>query len=205
GAQQQFESVWPELQVLLDVTANSGNPPVDIATDSGRADFRLVPRDTLGVGRRFVRKISNDPLLRDARAVRMPLDGMSAEILVRDGGELPSTPWHGFVRSQGGHEGQWAWFGFQDTLVSPLIDVGGRANLRLFFWTRHGGSIFQQSSRGRVEVSPDNGASWTAVTQIVGAAPQWYPVSAAVDAAAAGASRIRIRFIADQMDWGVDA
>ncbi len=204
GAVQQFESVWPELQVLLDQPANSGNPPVDIATDSGRIAFALLPRDTMGVGKRFVRKISNDRLLLDARAIRLPLDGLAAEILARDGGELPSTPWHGFTRGPGGYEGQWAWYGFLDTLVSPAITVTGRSNLSLFFWTRHGGSIFQQASRGRVEVSADNGP-WTPVAAVVGAAPQWYPVSARLGTAAAGASSIRIRFIAVAMDWGVDA
>jgi hypothetical protein len=124
---------------------------------------------------------------------------------VRDGAESPATSWHGFVRSQGGSEGQWAWFGFQDTLTSPTIDVAGRSGLRLFFWTRHGGSIFQQSARGRVEVTGNDGASWTTVAQVVGAAPSWYPVSAPLDAAVAGATRMRIRFVADQMDWGVDA
>lgn len=205
GASPQFESVWPELEVLLDQPANSNNAPVDVAIDSGSAGLILAQRDTLGVGRRFVRKRSSDALLRDARAMRLPLDALAVEILMRDGAESPQTPWQGFTRSAAGYEGTTAWFGFNDTLVSPAIPVAGRGGLSLFFWTRHGGSIFQQSSRGRVDVQPDNSAIWTTVAHVVGASPAWYPVSVPLAGTVPSASTLRIRFIAESMDWGIDA
>jgi hypothetical protein len=203
-AAKQLESVWPELRVLLDVPAPSSGAPVDVAIDSNVVGFTLARRDSLGAGRRFARATVSDALVADARAVRLPLDGLSAEILVRDGAELPTSPWRGFRRTSPGFAGAAAWSGFQDTLLSPPINVAGRSNLTLYFWTRHGGSIFTQQSRGHVQVSADNGVTWTTVAELVGAAPEWYPVQASLGAGA-GAASIRVRFIADHLDWQVDA
>ena len=155
-AAKQFESVWPELRVLLDVPAPASGAAVDVATDSSVVGFTLALRDSLGAGRRFARASVADALVIDARAVRLPVDGLSAEILVRDGAELPTSPWHGFRRASPGFEGASAWSGYLDTLLSPPINVAGRSNLSLYFWTRHGGSIFTQQSRGHVQVSADN-------------------------------------------------
>jgi len=203
-AAKQFESVWPELRVLLDVPAPATGAAVDVAVDSSVVGFTLALRDSLGAGRRFARASVGDALVVDARAVRLPIDGLSAEILARDGAELPTSPWHGFHRTSPGFASASSWSGYQDTLLSPPIGVTGRSNLVLYFWTRHGGSIFTQQSRGRVEASADSGATWTAVAEAVGAAPEWYPVQASLDAVA-GASSIRVRFVAEQMDWQVDA
>ena len=204
GSVAQFESVWPELDALLDSPANSQGAPVDVATDSGAVGFLLAGRDTLGVGRRFVRKIAVSPMLRDARAIRLPIDGLSTEILLRDGAEVPLTGWRGFTRTTQSFEGARAWLGFTDTLLSPAINVAGRSSLAVSFWTHHAGSVFNQASRGRVQVSTDNGATWTTVAQVLGAAPRWYPVRADMPAVA-GASSIRLRFLADSMSWWIDA
>jgi hypothetical protein len=145
-----------------------------------------------------------DALVADVRAVRLPLDGLSADVLLRDGAEWPTSPWTGFRRTTPGFASASAWSGFQDTLVAPPIDVAGRANLTLYFWTRHAGSIFAQQQRGRVQLSSDNGATWTSVAEVVGAAPEWYPVQVPLGAAA-GAASIRLRFVAERIDWQVDA
>jgi hypothetical protein len=205
GATAQFESIWPELRVLLDAPAGqTANEPVDIAVDSGVIGFRFAPRDTLGVGRRFVRKIGTDPLFKDLRGVRLPVDGLSAEILLREGAEQPSSGWHGFKRLTGAYEGSYYWQGYTDTLVSPPIPMGGRSGLTLFFWTRHAGSLFDQSSRGLVQTSTDNGASWSTVAEVVGAAPEWYPVATPLTPLPT-ATALRIRFLAEAFDWSIDA
>ncbi len=204
GAVPQFESVWPELRVLLDISTQL-DAPVDVAIDSGVVGHILAPRDSLGIGRRFMRRTTHDFLLRDTRAVRLPLERMSAEILMREGAELPTTAWLGFRRTAGGFEGEFAWNGYLNTLVSPPIPVAGRTNLTLVFWTKHGGSVFLQTSRGRVQVSGNNGTTWTEVADVVGAAPEWYPIATPLGAVAAGASTLRLRFIAEGMDWWLDA
>jgi len=200
---QQIEAVWPELRALVDVPAPPGGAAVDVATDSSVVGFGLAQRDSLGGGRYFARVSLSNPLLGDVRAVRLPVDGLSAEVLLRDGAEWPTSPWRGFRRTSPGYASATAWSGFQDTLLSPPMDVSGRSNLTLYFWTRHAGSIFAQQSRGRVQVSADDGATWSEVADAVGAAPEWYPVQVPLGAAA-GAASIRLRFIADQLDWQVD-
>jgi hypothetical protein len=89
-------------------------------------------------------------------------------------------------------------------LRSPAIVVADRRGLTLFFWQRHGGSVFDQARRGRVEVSADGGVTWTEVYRVAGSASAYYPVAASL-AAAEGAFSLRLRFIAENMDWYVDA
>jgi len=203
GATPQFESVWPELRVLLDVPAPPSGTAVDVATDSGQVAFTSAARDTLGGGRRFVRMRVADALVADARAVRLPGNGLDAELLLRDGAESDATPWTGFRRVSPGFASDRAWRGTTDTLTSPPIAVAGRSHLALTFWTRHAGSVFAQQQRGVVQLSRDDGP-WLTVAGVVGSSPAWYPVSVPLDAAA-GAGTVRLRFIADDLDWLVDA
>ena len=201
-AAPQIESVWPRLRALV----RSPTPPslfVDVAVDSGIVANRSALRDSLGVGRYFVRMEAVDSFLLDPLAVRMPSEALAGELLLRDGAEQPATPWTGFTREGPGYASDMAWRGSSDTLTSPPIGVTARQNLRLYFWTRHDGSVFAQQARGQIQLSTDNGP-WITVQQLLGAAPAWYPVAVTLPVSPA-ATTIRVRFVAEGMTWWIDA
>jgi hypothetical protein len=203
-ASVQLESVWPDLRALIDVPAPPGGAAVDVATDSGEVSLIFAQRDTLGTGRRYVRMSTGSTIIDEQRATRLPIDGVGAEILARDGAEHAATGWTGFALESPGYRSDHAWHGYQDTLVSPPLQVQGRTALVLYFWTRHYGSLFAQQQRGRIEVSPNNGSTWTQVGQIVGAGPDWYPVALPLTGVATGSATLRVRFIAESLDWSID-
>jgi hypothetical protein len=206
-AASEFEAVWPEVRLV--VPRGAGTVTLDVATDSGvvrqgAAMPGLLQPDSLGAGRYFQRLVTAGDATADARAVRAAGAGLVAEILARDGAERADGPWAGFRTSPLAFEGALSWSGLNDTLTSPDIPVAGRSGLALHFWTQHGGSLFVPSLQGRVETSTDGGATWTVVHRLVGAAPVWYPVRVPLTLSA-GAARLRVRFIADNMPWLVDA
>jgi len=200
---QQFETVWPELRALL-LAPVPPTTPVNVAVDSAIVAVRAAQRDSLGIGRGYGRMIVTDASLEDARASRVPEGGLSAELLIRDGAEQPGTGWTGFRRDTTGFRSAASWLGYRDTLRSPDIPVAGRSNLALYFWSRHNGSVFAQQLRGSVQIMLDGGPEWVPVAELVGAAPEWYPVAVPLPMAA-GATSLRLRFIAQDMDWWVDA
>ena len=199
----QIESFWPRVRALVNAPSSPSGLLMDVAVDSGIVALRTALRDSLGIGRRYVRVEASDSFLVDARAVRLPSEALVGEVLVRDGAELSATPWTGFAREGPGFGSAMAWRGFGDTLTSPAINVAGRQNLKLYFWTRHYGSIFNQQIRGRVQLSV-NGGPWSSIHQLVGAAPEWYPVAVTLPVAP-GQSVLRVRFLSDNMDLWVDA
>ena len=174
------------------------------ATGTGPARSFPLPRDSLGAGRFLARYTVSAAGFAGTEAVRVPQLGLVAEVLSRDGAEWEGTPWRGFRRTGDAFEGNFAWTGLRDTLVSPEVPVAGRRGLRLFFWTKHEGSLSDTSSQGRVEVSTDHGLSWTEVWRVLGAGTTWYPVAASL-APAEGAASVRVRFVASGMMWWVDA
>ena len=127
-----------------------------------------------------------------------------AEFVAREGAESAASAWSGFARVSVSVEGQASWFGRNATLTSPAIPVAGPTGLVLYFWTRHGGSLFAPAQYGRAEVSGDNGATWSVVYEAQGAAASWYPVAASLPLPP-GATNLRVRFVSNQMDWWVDA
>ncbi len=202
----QFESVWPEVRVL--VPSPAGAATLEIATDPGALRSAALTPDSLGAGRYFTRLISRDPRIADARGVRLAAAGLDAEFLLRDGAESAASDsaWSGWSRVGPGAEGSFAWSsqGRGETLTSPAVAVSGRGGLALYFWTSHAGSLFAQDLRGRVEVQADGGP-WVVVHEIIGAAPEWYPVAVPLPAMS-GAARVRVRFVAaTNFIWNVDA
>jgi hypothetical protein len=195
-------SVWPT--VVVSAPAGTASLSLDVATGAGAPRSYVLPRDTLGAGRFLARYAVGAAPFAGAEAVRVPQLGLVAEVLARDGAEWEGTPWRGFRRTGDAFEGQFAWTGGRDTLLSPEIRVAGRSGLRLFFWTKHEGSLSDTSSEGRVAVSTDGGRSWTEVGRLVGAGTTWYPVVASL-APAEGAASLRVRFVASGMQWWVDA
>jgi hypothetical protein len=206
AAQPEFEAVWPEVRVLVPATAPSpaGAFALEVATDSGVIRGVTLTGDSLGRGLFFTRLTAPRSRVTDSRALRVAQAGLIADILARDGAERTDSPWNGFRRTSTAFEGTQAWAGVTDTLVSPEIPIAGRRGLRLYFWTQHGGSVFNHQLQGRVEVSTDGGASWTLVYRAIGAGNAWYPVAVPLDLTP-GASGLRVRFIADNMSWLVDA
>lgn len=197
-----FESVWPVVRVVVPKPASSVS--LDLAMDTGVVRSLALTLDSLGDGRAFARFETADAAVRNSRAVRATAYGLVADVLARDGAESPNSPWTGFSATADAFEGSLAWTSSNGTLTSPDIPVAGRSGLTLFFWTKHSGTIFDQSMQGRVEVSTDGGASWTLVDRIVGSAVTWYPAATPLTAAA-GASTLRVRFVADRLTWSVDA
>jgi hypothetical protein len=204
----EFESLWPDVRVLVPagalVPAPAGAFALEMATDSGVVRGVALTSDTLGRGLFFTRLTAPRSDAMDARALRVAQAGLVADILARDGAERSDSPWVGFQRSSTAYEGTQAWSGMHDTLVSPEIPVAGRRDLRLYFWTQHSGSVFNHRIQGRVEVSTDGGAGWTLVHRVIGAANAWYPVAVPLDLSP-GATGLRVRFVADNMQWLVDA
>jgi hypothetical protein len=195
-------SVWPT--VVVSAPASTGSLSLDVASGTGAPRSFTLPRDTLGSGRFLARYTVGAAAFAGTEAVRVPQLGLVAEVLSRDGAEWDGTPWRGFWRTGEAFEGRFAWAGVRDTLVSPEIRVAGRSGLQLFFWTRHEGSLSDPSSQGRVEISTDGGQSWSEVFRLVGAGTTWYPVAASL-ALAEGAASVRVRFVANGMQWWVDA
>ena len=198
-----FEAVWP--RVVVTAPASAGSLSLDVASGVGVPRSVPLAADTLGVGRYLHRLVSTAPELAGAQAVRVSRLGLAMEVLGRDGGEWAGSPWVGMeVVFDSLVEGRLAYYGDHTMLTSPDIAVAGRRGLRLFFWTRHQGSIYDQALAGVVEASTDRGATWTEVWRIVGAATQWYPVAVPLTVAE-GASTVRVRFVAEGMPWYLDA
>jgi len=198
-----FEAVWPDVRALL--PAGTSGSTVQVATDSGVARTVGAHADSLDHGKVFVRLQSDDPAAQGALAARAGggPGRIAVQVIARGGAETAESGWTGMTRVAGGAEGQWSWFGYDDTLTSPSIPVAGRQGLTLYFWTRHDGSLYSPAQNGRVELQRDGGA-WLPVGRVEGSSGAWYPVAMPLPLAA-GAGAIAVRFIADGMDWRIDA
>ncbi|HWO88753.1 MAG TPA: M14 family metallopeptidase [Gemmatimonadales bacterium] len=201
----EFESVWPEARVLA--PADLAAPALEMASGSGLVRAVPIVRDSLGAGRYYVRYRSGTRATTDALALRF--GALTAEVLWRDGAEQGGTTglsagWSGEWARTGteAFEGSWSWTAQSGMLISPALAAGGRSDLTLFFWTKFSGSLFAQERRGRVEVSADGGP-WTAVHELAGAATEWVPV--AVPLRIGAAATLRVRFVAENLGWWVDA
>jgi hypothetical protein len=85
-----------------------------------------------------------------------------------------------------------------------VVDLGGRTAVWLHLWTRHYGSTFTPTQRGIIQFSGDSGATWSDVALIVGDGPSWYPMRVDLPQAQ-GRRGARVRFIAQNFTWWVDA
>jgi hypothetical protein len=140
-----------------------------------------------------------------ARAVRVDGIGLQAELLSLAGAENADTGWQGWTRSTDARAGAWSWASAgDDTLTSPRIDLRGRTRLWLQFWTKHRGSTFSPQQHGLVQVSGDDGATWSTVWDMVGDGPAWYPIRVDLPSLA-GSAAARVRFVSIGYPWWVDA
>lgn len=206
-ADSGFVSLWP--RAVVSAPAAAGSLVLQYASAPGAARSVALGSDSLSSGRYGRRAGSADPALAGAVAARVDRLGLAAEVVSRDGAEWDGSPWQGFFLVAGGVEGSRSWHTEGGVpapadLTSPDLAVAGRSGLRLSFWTKHGGSLFDSTSVGHVEVSTDRGATWSEVWRVVGASSEWYPVSVPL-AAAEGAPTLRIRFRSGTLSWWIDA
>jgi hypothetical protein len=196
-----FESVWPEVRVLL---PQGTMGTLEIAAADGTVQAAALQRDSLGVGRRSVRYVARENALLGSRGVRVAAARLVAEVVLRDGGESSATGWIGFgAAASPPIEGLRAWAAFADTLWSPPADIAGRSGLTLYYWTQHAGSLNAARARGLVQVAADDGP-WVTVDEVRGAASAWYPRAVPLPPVE-GAARLRVRFVADSLWWLLDA
>jgi hypothetical protein len=205
-ADSAFVSLWP--RAVVTAPAAAGSLTLDYASAPGAARSGALTADSLGSGRYGTRYGAADPALAGAVAARVARLGLAAEVVARDGAEWDASPWRGFMLDADAAEGARSWYTpggvpAPPDLVSPDFAVAGRTGLRLSFWTKHSGSLFDSVSVGRVEVSTDRGATWTEVWRVAGASSAWYPVT--VPLGAAGAAALRLRFRTASMPWWIDA
>ena len=202
-APPRFESLWPDSWLSLDT--GEPRPLLTMRTSAGALTTRSSQTDSLRRG--TFRTVWRTDLRHDGvRALRAEGTAITAELLSLAGAEPLDAGWQGgwhqdTVRVGGNYS--WTTAG-SDTLTSPIVDLHGRTGIWLQLWTRHYGSTFSPAQRGIIQFSGDSGATWSTVAMIVGDGPSWYPVR--VDLPQAADHRgARVRFIAEQFTWWVDA
>ena len=202
-APQRFMSLWPDSWLNLD--ASAPRPLLTARTATGALVARSSQTDSLRRG--TLRTVWRTDLRLDAvRALRADGTAISAELLSLAGAEPLDVGWqggwwHDSVRVAGNYS--WGTSG-TDTLTSPVVDLRGRTAVWLHLWTRHYGSMFTPTQRGIIQFSADSGATWSDVAMIVGDGPSWYPMRVDLPQAQ-GRRGARVRFIAQDFTWWVDA
>ncbi len=194
-----FETLWPEIRLTAPPGPTSRG--VELQRGANRTTVPLVA-DSVDRGARRWRWRGALGTAPEGIRVAAAEFGLRAAVAVAEGAETASAAWSGWTRdSVYALEGRFHWRGFSDTLVSATLDLSAVTTPHLAFWTQHTGSLFLPDRYGRVDYSLDDGATWVPLALIAGAAPEWYPVTAPLPAA----NRVRLRFVARQMTWRVDA
>ena len=200
----RFMSLWPDSWLNLD--ASAPRPTLTLRTSTGALATRSSQTDSLRRG--TLRTVWRTDLHVDAvRAIRADgvAGGITGELLSLAGAEPLDAGWKGWSHDSVRVGGQYSWYvTATDTLTSPAVDLRGRTAIWLQLWTRHYGSTFTPSQRGIIQFSPDSGATWSDVAMIIGDGPNWYPMRVDLPQAA-GARGARVRFIAQQFTWWLDA
>jgi len=202
-APERFMSLWPVSWLSLD--ASAAQPLLTLRTGTGA----LVPRGSLTDSLRHgtLRTVWRTDLHLDAvRALRADGTPIAAELLSLAGAEPLDAGWHGGWRQDTVHfAGRYSWgTSGTDTLTSPVVDLRGRTAVWLHLWTRHYGSTFTPAQHGIIQFSADSGMTWSDVALIVGDGPSWYPMRVDLPQAQ-GRRGARVRFIAQNFTWWVDA
>ena len=199
---ERFMSLWPDAWLSLD--ASAARPLLTLRTGTGVLVARGSQTDSLRRG--ILRTVWRTDLRLDAvRALRADGTPISAELLSLAGAERLDVGWHGWLQDTVHVAGNYSWgISGTDTLTSPVVDLRGRTAVWLHLWTRHFGSTFTPTQRGTIQFSADSGATWSDVALIVGDGPSWYPMRVDLPQAE-GRRGARVRFIAQNFTWWVDA
>lgn len=194
------ESAWPEIRVIG--PPGSATLPVVLRRAAGETMLALSA-DSLDRGTWRWRWRREAPDIGPDTEIEVPGLGLRLSILESAGAEDTLDGWTGWVRdSIRSREGRFAWAARNDTLWSPAFRLDDIDQPQLVFWTRHGGSLFQPARLGSVELSTDDGATWTVLSVVAGAATEWYPISLALPD---GLEQLRVRFAAVEFPWWIDA
>jgi choice-of-anchor B domain-containing protein len=89
-------------------------------------------------------------------------------------------------------------------LQSPLFDLTGLANAEISYWrwyVNDAGSSPGEDTL-RVDISNNNGATWTSIEKVVASAAQWVQVTVPVSGLIAPTAQMRVRFIAEDLGGG---
>ena len=199
----RFTILWPDS--WLSLAAAAPRPlSLTLRTGTGALVSRSAQTDSLRRG--VLRTVWRTDLRLDAvRALRADGTGVMAELLTLAGAEPLDGGWRGWSRDTVRFAGKYSWeTSGTDTLTSPAVDLRGRTEVWLQLWTRHYGSIFTPQQRGVIQFSGDSGITWSDVAMIIGDGPNWYPMRVDLPQAA-DARGARVRFIAREFTWWIDA
>ena len=201
----RFMSLWPES--WLDLETSAPRPLLTLRTSTGALVTRSSQTDSLRRG--TLRTVWRTDLHVDAvRALETNGIPITGELLSLGGAEPLDAGWQGgggWFRDTVRVGGKYSWsISGTDTLTSPVVDLRGHTAVWLHLWTRHYGSTYTPAQRGLIQFSPDSGATWSDVAMIIGDGPNWYPMRVDLPQAA-GARGARVRFIAQQFTWWLDA
>jgi len=195
----ELESVAPEIRVTVPTAA----APTAAFLLSTPTTFRI---DSTAGGRYRLRLVTA-PVGRPA-AFTLSVNGAKASFrtLAMSGAETSDAPWaaQGFTRDSGfARAGARSWLGTLATLTSPAIAVPADADtVSLVYWNSHFGSGFSPNPSGKIELSSDDGRTWTTVSVTRGSAPAW--VTDGVTVGGVGGKTVTFRFSAEGMPWRLD-
>lgn len=195
----ELESVAPEIRVTVPTAA----APTAAFTLSTPTTFRI---DSTAGGRYRLRLVTA-PVGRPT-AFTISVGGAKASFrtLAVSGAESSDAPWspQGFARDSGfARAGAWSWLGTLATLTSPPITVPADADtVSLVYWNSHFGNGFSPNPSGKIELSSDNGQTWTTISVTRGSAPAW--VTDGVTVGGVRGKALTFRFSAQGMPWRLD-
>jgi hypothetical protein len=198
----RFTALWPDAWLTLD--ASAARPSLTLRETDGGLVFRSAQTDSLHRG--TLRTVWQSDLRLDAvHALRADEAGVSAELLTVAGAEPVDAGWTGARTDTVRVAGKYSWYMTgSDTLLSPIVDLRGHSAIWLHFWTKHSGSTFTPQQHGVVQFSGDSGRTWSDVAMVVGDGPNWYPMRVELPPAT-DKRGARVRFIADEFTWWIDA
>jgi zinc carboxypeptidase len=201
-APPRFMSLWPES--WLNLESGATRPLLTLRTATGALAARSSQTDSLERGTLRTTWLTD---LRVDTVRALHADGMpiSGELLSLGGAEPLDAGWTGWGKDSIRAAGKHSWYVWgTDTLTSPIVDLRGRTSIWLQLWTRHSGSTFTPAQHGVIQFSGDSGSTWSDVALIIGDGPEWYPMRVDLPQAA-GRRGARVRFIAQQFAWWLDA
>src|SRR5439155_25461938 len=147
AAAPRVTSVWPEVRVSLEAAAPAP-ASLTVRNASGQLLTRNARADSLWRGRSWF-SWRSEVSIDTARAVRVNGAGLAAELITLTGAEDGENGWTGWTRSPEALMGAWSWSATaEDTLTSPVADLGGGTGVWQQPWNKYRGCGYQPAQRG---------------------------------------------------------